>query len=142
MSGTAAFALSEAPIDGDALRARLLDPAAGGFACFEGWVRNSHAGRAVVALDYQAYPALAVREGTRVVEEALARFEILHALCVHRTGALAIGETAVWVGVSAAHRDGAFQACRWILDVVKARVPIWKNEHYRDGGSGWIHPEQ
>lgn len=142
MSDSSGFELCDAPIDGAALRARLFDPSAGGFACFEGWVRNSHLGRSVVALDYQAYAALAGREGRSIVAEACTRFDILHALCVHRTGALAIGETAVWVGASAAHRDGAFQACRWILDEVKARVPIWKNEHYRDGGSGWIHPEK
>jgi molybdopterin synthase catalytic subunit len=60
---------------------------------------------------------------------------------VHRTGALAIGEMAVWVGVSADHRDAAFAACRWIIDEVKRRVPIWKNEHYADGETGWLHPD-
>ena len=60
---------------------------------------------------------------------------------LHRTGALAIGDLAVWVGVSADHRDAAFTACRWIIDEVKRRVPIWKNEHYADGESGWLHPD-
>ena len=60
---------------------------------------------------------------------------------MHRTGELAIGELAVWVGVVAAHRDAAFAACRWIIDEVKARVPIWKRERYADGDAGWLHPQ-
>ena len=70
-----------------------------------------------------------------------ARFAILDARCVHRVGSLAIGDLAVWVGVIAAHRDAAFAACRFIIDEVKSRVPIWKNEHYADGESGWLHPD-
>ena len=62
--------------------------------------------------------------------------------CVHRTGELAIGDLAVWVGVSAAHRDAAFAACRFVIDEVKARVPIWKRERYADGDRQWLHPEQ
>ena len=61
--------------------------------------------------------------------------------CVHRVGTLEIGELAVWVGVSAAHRGAAFDACRYVIDEVKKRVPIWKNEHYADGESGWLHPD-
>ena len=60
---------------------------------------------------------------------------------MHRTGDLAIGELAVWVGVTAAHRDAAFAACRFIIDEVKARVPIWKHERYAEGDAGWLHPE-
>ena len=63
------------------------------------------------------------------------------AACVHRVGVLAIGEMAVWVGVSAAHRGPAFEACRWIIDEIKARVPIWKNERYADGEGAWLHPQ-
>jgi molybdopterin synthase catalytic subunit len=60
---------------------------------------------------------------------------------VHRIGILDIGDLAVWVGVRAAHREAAFAACRFIIDEVKKRVPIWKNEHYADGESGWLHPD-
>ena len=81
------------------------------------------------------------REWQRIVDAAAARFAIEHAACVHRVGLLEIGELAVWVGVSAGHRDAAFAACRWIIDQVKAHVPIWKNEHYSDGESGWLHPD-
>ena len=58
----------------------------------------------------------------------------------NRTGDLAIGDIAVWIGVTASHRGPAFDACRWILDEVKSRVPIWKHEHYADGDAAWLHP--
>src|SRR3546814_1125850 len=86
-------------------------------------------------LHYEAYAALAEAEGERVLSEALERFDILDARCVHRTGDLVIGDIAVWVGVTAAHRDAAFAACRHIIDEVKARVPIWKRERYAEGRS-------
>jgi len=134
------FSLSEAPFDIAPLRARLLDERAGAYAGFEGWVRNVNDGRPVSALTYEAYAALAENEGGKILEEARARFAILDAACVHRVGRLALGDLAVWVGVSAGHRDAAFAACRWIIDEVKTRVPIWKREHYADGDAGWLHP--
>ena len=135
------FHLSETPIDAAALRITLEDPAAGGAVTFEGWVRNHNEARAVTRLDYQAYGPLAEDEGEAILDEARVKFALRAARCVHRTGALAIGEMAVWVGVSADHRDAAFAACRWIIDEVKRRVPIWKNEHYADGETGWLHPD-
>ena len=134
------FRLSDVPFEIAPLRARLLDNRVGGYASFEGWVRDHNDGRAVTGLHYEAYAALAEREGEAIVEEALGRFDILHAACVHRTGELGIGELAVWVGVAAAHRDAAFAACRWIIDEVKSRVPIWKQERYVQGDAGWLHP--
>lgn len=135
------FRLSDKPIDNAALLGKLGDPAAGACVSFEGWVRNHNQDRSVIRLDYQAYPLLAESEGGRIIEEALIRFSIDRALCVHRVGSLGLGELAVWVGVSAAHRAAAFDGCRYIIDEVKARVPIWKNEHYADGNSGWVEPE-
>lgn len=137
----ARFALSAQPLDITALAARLRDPRAGACASFEGWVRDHNDGRGVRGLRYEAYAELAAREGEAILAEALARFDVREAACVHRIGELAIGDLAVWVGVSAAHRDAAFAACRWIIDEVKARVPIWKHEHYREGDAGWLHPE-
>ncbi len=134
------FALSDAAFDPAPLRRRLQSPQAGAFACFEGWVRDHHAGRAVTGLRYEAYVALAEAEGLRIIAEATRRFDIADAACVHRIGDLALGEMAVWVGVSAAHRGPAFDACRWILDEVKSRVPIWKHERYADGEATWLHP--
>ena len=135
------FRLSETPFDTATLRAELLDARVGGYASFEGWVRDHNDGRAVRGLHYEAYAALAEAEGARVLDEALAKFDILDAACRHRTGDLAIGELAVWVGVAAAHRDAAFAACRYIIDEVKSRVPIWKRERYAEGDAGWLHPE-
>ncbi len=136
------FEMVSETIDVAALRERVLDPAAGGFCSFEGWVRNHHEGRNVKALEYEAYALLAEKEGRRIVDAAIRRFEIRHAVCVHRVGRLEIGEMAVCVCVSAAHRDAAFDACRWIIDEVKGRVPIWKKEFYLDGTSGWVRCDQ
>ena len=130
------------PIPVDALRRELTDPAAGAYAGFEGWIRNVNDGRDVLRLEYEAYVPLAVREGERVIAEARQQYPLLHARCVHRTGMLELGECAVWVGVSAGHRDEAFLACRYIIDQVKLRLPIWKKEHYADGDSGWVNCER
>lgn len=134
------FRLADMPIDIAPLRQRLQHDSAGAFASFEGWVRNHNDGRPVSGLRYEAYVALAHAEGARVLAEARARFGICDVLCVHRIGDLAIGDMAVWVGVSAAHRGAAFDACRYVIDEIKERVPIWKHERYADGEAGWLHP--
>jgi molybdopterin synthase catalytic subunit len=141
MTTTKRFSLLDTVIDVGAERRALDHAAAGAYASFEGWVRNHNDGRAVLRLDYQAYAPLAGSEGEAILDEAMVRFAVREARCVHRTGRLAIGDLAVWVGVSADHRDAAFAACRWIIDEIKRRVPIWKNEHYADGESGWLHPD-
>jgi adenylyltransferase/sulfurtransferase len=136
------FRFSSTPIDESALRAELSDPACGGYAAFEGWVRNHNEGLRVHTLEYEAFEPLAIKEGERIIAEAISRFGVEHAACVHRIGALAIGDKAVWVGVTARHRDEAFRACRYIIDEVKHRVPIWKKEHYENGDSGWVNCER
>lgn len=135
------FRISSEPIDAAVLARELANSGAGACVTFEGWVRDRNEGRAVRRLDYQAYAALAQNEGERILAEVRGRFAIVSARCAHRVGSLAIGELAVWVGVSAGHRDAAFAACRYVIDEVKKRVPIWKNEHYADGESGWLHPD-
>jgi molybdopterin synthase catalytic subunit len=137
-----AFSFSQAPLTPDTYRAALADPAAGGYAAFEGWVRNHNEGHAVTRLEYEAFEALANTEGERIVAEAIARFGVTRAACEHRVGALAIGDLAVWVGVSSRHRAEAFAACRYIIDEVKHRLPIWKKEHYVNGDSGWVNCER
>ena len=134
------FRISATAIDVAALQAALRDPRAGACASFEGWVRDHNDGRPVEGLHYEAYVELAQAEGATILDEALRRFDLVDAACVHRTGDLAVGELAVWVGASAAHRDAAFAACRWIIDEVKARVPIWKRERYAGGQADWLHP--
>jgi sulfur-carrier protein adenylyltransferase/sulfurtransferase len=137
-----AFSFSDQALDPESYRTELGDPAAGGYATFEGWVRDHNEGRSVRRLEYEAFESLAEREGERIVAEAIERFGIKRAACVHRVGDLAIGELAVWVGAISAHRAEAFAACRYIIDAVKHRVPIWKKEHYVDGASGWVNCER
>lgn len=129
-------------IDAEALKSTLFNAGAGGFCSFEGWVRNENEGRTVERLEYEAYEPLVISEGNKVLAEARQRFPYLEAKCVHRTGLLEIGEMAVWVGVASAHRDEAFKACRFIIDELKVRLPIWKKEHYVDGDSGWVNCER
>lgn len=133
------FSLVSEPIDAQTLRQSLEDDRAGAFVAFEGRVRNHNEGRQVLSLEYEAFDELAVCEGLRVVYEAQQRFGILKCCAVHRTGALAIGDIAVWVGVLTAHRAEAFEACRYIIDEIKHRLPIWKKEHYLDGTTQWVN---
>jgi molybdopterin synthase catalytic subunit len=139
MQRTPGFALTAAAIDPQALKAGLPHPAAGALATFEGWVRDHADGRSVQLLEYQVYPELAQAEGERVVAEALREFDVIAAHCTHRSGILRIGDIAVWVGVAAAHRGAAFDACRYIIDEIKQRLPIWKRETYVAGDSGWVN---
>jgi molybdopterin synthase catalytic subunit len=136
------FRLLDSAIDTQAARREILDPGAGGYVSFEGWVRNFNEGQEVTRLEYEAFEALAIKEGEIIVAEAMQRFPIKHALCVHRVGTLELTDMAVWVGVTAVHRSEAFDACRYIIDEVKHRVPIWKKEHYRSGNSGWVNCER
>ena len=133
------FKISPAPLDLAVLSKTLLAPEAGACVTFEGWVRNRNEGQAVQSLEYEAYVVLAEKEGAKILEEARQQYELLAAACVHRTGHLRIGDAAVWVGVAAEHRGPAFEACRFIIDEAKARLPIWKREHYAGGTSAWIN---
>jgi len=136
------FRFTREKIDATSLRDGLVDPTCGGYTSFEGWVRNHNEGQPVRHLEYEAFEPLAIKEGERIIQEAVERFGIGHAECVHRIGDLPIGEMAVWVGVSARHRHEAFVACRYIIDEVKHRVPIWKKETYENGDSGWVNCER
>lgn len=136
------FRISSTPIDVAMLHSELEATGAGAVVCFEGRVRDHSDGRAVNGLSYEAYVELAEAEGNRIVAEARGRFAVERIVCVHRIGDLALGDVAVWAGVSAGHRGAAFDACRHVIDEVKARVPIWKREHYVEGASEWLHPDQ
>ena len=136
------FRFTSTAIDTAEARRQLLDQGAGGYVSFEGWVRDFKEGQEVTRLEYEAFQELAVKEGERIVAEALQRFPVKQALCIHRIGILGLSDMAVWVGVSAVHRGEAFDACRHIIDEVKHRVPIWKKEHYRSGDSGWVNCER
>lgn len=110
----------------------------GAVVSFYGQVRNHNAGQRVVALEYTAYPALACTEGERILKSAIHQFHLTAAVCVHRLGALKIGDLAVAIWTASAHRNEAFSACRWIIDEVKTHVPIWKKETYFNGAKSWV----
>ncbi len=120
---------------------RLARPEAGAVAAFEGIVRNHAHGKRVTSLEYHAYRPMALRQMEEIEREALSQFPILGVALVHRLGALNIGETSVLIVVVAEHRDAAFGACRFCIDTLKQRVPIWKKE-YGESGEYWIEGEQ
>jgi molybdopterin synthase catalytic subunit len=133
------FSFSHSAINADSLKQSLAKSEAGALTVFEGWVRNHNEGRSVISLTYEAMGPLAIKEGNKIIEEAKAQFKIYDAICEHRVGELKIGDVAVWVGVCSAHRGTAFDACRYIIDQVKLRLPIWKKETYVDGNSEWVN---
>jgi molybdopterin synthase catalytic subunit len=133
------FKISAEPLDPAALQTALLDARAGACVTFEGWVRNRNEGQQVLSLEYEAYVPLAEKEGGRILAEAREKFAVVGVACVHRIGHLQLGEAAVWVGVTAEHRGSAFDACRYIIDEAKARIPIWKRECYATGTAAWIN---
>jgi molybdopterin synthase catalytic subunit len=116
----------------------VKDPAAGGIALFTGVVRDHDQDRGVLRLSYSAHPSAAA-ELRRVAEKIAARFDVRALAAVHRLGELDVGELAVVVAVSCAHRGQAFDACRALIDELKATVPIWKHQQFGDGGSEWVN---
>jgi len=133
------FEISSQGIDLAEFRESLKNTDCGAHVVFEGWVRSHNEGRSVLRLAYEVYEPLALKEGQAVIEEAMARFDISHARAIHRHGELALSDPAVVVGVSAAHRAAAFEACRYIIDEIKHRLPIWKKEYYADGTTEWVN---
>jgi len=134
-------ALVHKPIDMDALARPLHRPEAGAVVTFAGTVRaESDGGRTLSALEYHAYEEMALDQMRAIRDKAGGRFEILDAVVVHRLGRVALGETSVAVVVVAAHRPEAFDACRWIIDMVKTDVPIWKKDIWSDGTTTWVDP--
>lgn len=133
------FQLSPDRIDTERLKEGIRDAHCGAFASFEGWVRNNSEGQEVLRLDYEAYEELAQMEGQRIMAEAVEQFSLVRAFCVHRIGSLDLGDTAVWIGVSAPHRREALEAVSFIIEQIKKRLPIWKQEHYKNGKSGWVN---
>ena len=130
--------LSPTSLNPIALRRGFISSKAGAFTSFEGWVRDSNEGKTVVALEYEAYAPLCEKEARKIFQEAKNAFDIIDMKMAHRTGKLKVGETAVWIGVLAAHRNDSFLACRYAIDELKKRLPIWKKEYYSNGESGWV----
>lgn len=130
--------LRHGPLSVDEALSAVRDPAAGGIALFTGAVRDHDHGRGVVRLSYAAHPSAgtALR---RVAEKVAAGFDIRALAAVHRLGELDVGELAVVVAVSCVHRGEAFDACRVLIDELKATVPIWKHQQFGDGASEWVN---
>ena len=119
----------------------VMSPECGGINVFIGTVRNATKGKPVVRLEFEAYDKMAISEMEKIAQQALAKWPIQKILIHHRTGVLQIGEIPVIIAVAAAHRDAAFEACRYIIDTLKQTVPIWKKEIFEDG-EVWVaaHP--
>lgn len=129
--------IRESPLSSDEVLAAVADPTAGGTAIFIGTVRNHDHEKPVDKLAYEAHPD--ALEHLRKVAQRICDDPGVTALAaVHRTGDLKIGDAAVIVAVAASHRDVAFTACRRLIDDLKAEVPIWKHQHFIDGGSEWV----
>jgi molybdopterin synthase catalytic subunit len=133
------FSISSSGVNIEELKEKLTDRSAGALVTFEGWVRDHNEGKQVLSLEYEAYEALCKNEAELILQEAKEKFGIIDVHCIHRTGLLKIGELAVWVGVSSKHRGAAFDACRYVIDEIKTRLPIWKKETYTNGSSGWVN---
>jgi molybdopterin synthase catalytic subunit len=130
--------LRDEPLSVDEVLRAVRHPAAGGIALFTGVVRDHDQGRAVTRLSYSAHPSAAA-ELRRAAEKVAAGFDVRALAAVHRTGELDIGEIAVVVAAACVHRGEAFDACRALIDELKATVPIWKHQEFGDGGSEWVN---
>ena len=137
------FELWSEPLDVESARRRVEHPSCGAVVLFAGNARDRNREREVVRLDYEAFPAMAETEMRSIFEECRARIcgdderHRLRMLVLHRTGTVRVGEPAVVIAVASPHRDAAFQAARFLIDELKARVPLWKKEIYADGHH-WI----
>ncbi len=125
--------LVDKTIDADALIRHVRTGADGAIVTFDGCVRNQSHGRRTLYLDYEAYESMALAKMREIAAEAHTKFAIDRVAVAHRLGRLEIGETSVFIAVSAPHRAAAFDACRHIIDTLKRSVPIWKKEYFEDG---------
>ena len=132
------IAVRDTALSVDEVRAAIADPAAGGEVLFVGTVRDNDADRGVTGLSYSAHPS-AETELRRVAGEIAAKYpDAIAVAAVHRVGDLAVGDLAVVVGVSCAHRAEAFHACHALIDELKASVPVWKHQRFADGSDEWV----
>ncbi len=131
--------LTDAEIDAARLIAAVTQPSNGGVCVFLGVTRDNADGRPVVKLDYQAYASMARAQLRGIAREAVERWGPLDLALAHRTGEVPIGKASVVIAVGAPHRAEAFAACRYLIDTLKTRVPIWKKEFFHDGAV-WVEP--
>lgn len=134
------FALVARPIDPGALFAEVQANEFGAISTFLGTVRDTNDGRRVTSLDYSAYTAMAESELAAIMSEAEARFGVTTIVVEHRVGSIALGDISVAITCAHAHRAPALDCTRFVIEEIKKRVPIWKLEHYADGGREWVDP--
>ena len=132
--------ITDAPIDFAAVTDSVRSTRAGAVCLFLGTTREVTGEKRTVTLDYEAYGSMARSKLAELEAEARRRWEVLDVAIVHRVGRVGPGEISVAVAVASAHRDRAFEACRWLIDTLKAVVPIWKRETWADGAEEWVHP--
>jgi molybdopterin converting factor subunit 1 len=120
-------------IDRDAILSGLKRGEDGAILTFDGVVRNHTRGRKTLYLDYESYEDMALELMESLAARAVEQFQVRDVAIVHRLGRLKIGETSVLIAVASAHRGAAFEACRWLIDTLKRKVPIWKKEYFEDG---------
>ncbi len=133
------FSLCSKPLDQHSAYDTPDKETTGARVIFEGRVRRNNRGRKVSLLEYEGAEKLAQHEFEKVVREAMEKYALLDVRCLHRVGRLKPGDKAIWMSVEAEHRSPAFDACRYIIEELKHRLPIWKKEYYEDGDSGWIN---
>jgi len=134
------IALTHDPIDIAAVTEAVRGPASGAVVLFMGTVREMTGDKQTLRLGYDAYPAMAEAKMAELEAQARRRWPLSEVRLVHRLGTLELGEVSVAVAVSSPHRGDAFDAARWLIDTLKEVVPIWKQEHWADGTSEWVHP--
>ncbi len=132
--------LTDKPIDYHQLTEQVRSTQAGAVVLFLGTVREMTGEKQTLALNYDAYPEMALKQMQVLADEATQRWPVVALAVVHRLGHLALGEISVAVAVSAPHRGQAFEAGRFLIDELKVRVPVWKQEHWADGSTEWVHP--
>ena len=130
--------LVEGPIEVERLLAAAARPDCGAVVLFLGTTRDHHGGREVVRLEYEAYRPMALAALERTERDTVERHAVASCRIVHRLGEVLPAEASIAVVVAAAHRSAAFDATRWAMDQVKSKAPIWKKEHYANGGAGWV----
>lgn len=127
-------------IDTEKVLAAVQHAEAGAVVLFLGTTRQFTAGKETVELHYDAYQEMAEQEMAKLEAEARERWSLVECAIVHRLGLLPLAEASVAIAVSSAHRGEAFEAGKWLIDTLKERVPIWKQEHWADGTQEWVHP--
>lgn len=132
--------LTQQPIDSAALIEFVTTPQAGAVLLFLGTVRELTQGKQTVALDYDAYPEMALQQMQRLVDEAAERWPLQRVAIVHRLGRLELAEASVAIALSTPHRKEGFAAGQFLIDELKVRVPVWKQENWADGSTEWVHP--